>query len=88
LATYDIWEVSKYENILVECHGCEYCARFRCAGVAHTGHFASEIAEEAEDRLGGGLFAGFLVRGILCLHGSCITDMSTVHAQYRLSDWF
>jgi hypothetical protein len=87
LATYAIWKVSEHENVLVECHSCEYRARFRCAGITHTGHFASEIAEEAKDRFGGCLSARLLVRGILCILGDRRADVRTVRAQYRLSDW-
>jgi hypothetical protein len=54
---------------LGECLGCEYRARFCCAGVAHTGHLTIEVANEAEDCFGGRLPVRLLVRAILSLLG-------------------
>jgi hypothetical protein len=69
LATHGSWKVYKYEDILVERLGCEYRARFCCAGSAYASHLALEIAEEAEDCIGRRLSVRILVRAITCLLG-------------------
>ena len=86
MAADGAWKVHQYEDVLVECVGCEHRAGFCCAGVAHASHFALEAAKEAEDCFGGRLPVGFLVGVISYLLSGQRTDTSTVHAQYRLSD--
>lgn len=86
LATHGTRKVYKYEDVLVECLGCEYRARFCRAGIAYASHLTLEVAEEAEDCFGGRLPVRLLVSDILSLLGGRKTDVSTVHARYRLSD--
>jgi len=86
MAADGAWKVHQYEDVLVECVGCEHRAGFCCAGVAYASHFALEAAKEAKDCFGSRLLARFLVGATLSSPGGQRTDTSTVHAQYRLLD--
>lgn len=65
MATDGTWPLPGDEDVLVECHGCQYRARLCSAGVADAGHFTLEAAKEAEDCIGGRFSLGLLVRAIL-----------------------